>query len=68
MPKALVHKEVVPTVFHIVFGETATATLHRQKSVTRRKWAEMEGPRQIVLLVAKEVNGKIVSIYKTVSR
>ncbi len=66
MPKALVHKEVVPTGFYIVFGETAT--VHGQASVTRRKWAEMEGPPQIIALVAKEVNGKIVSVKKTVSR
>ena len=66
MPKALMHKEVVPTAFHIVFGQPAT--LHRQKSVTRRKGAEMEGPRQIIALVAKEVDGQIVSVKKIVSR
>ncbi len=66
MPKALVQKEVVPTAFYIVFGKTATSK--RKARVTRRKRAEMEGPRQIVALVAKEVNGQIVSVHKTVSR
>ena len=67
MPKAMESDELVPSGYHVLLGRTNSKS-KMSKSKAKRKQDEPAPFVKIVALVAKEVDGKVVSVTKVFSK
>jgi hypothetical protein len=69
MPRMLTREELLPTGYHVVLGrDRIDSKIGRGKAGTKRKKQIRPLFSQIVALVAKEVDGKVVSVTKVYSK